>query len=142
MIINLIGQPGAGKTTIAKQLTELIPDSINIDGDELREIFVNKDYSETGRRNNIINAYNIALFLERKGFTPVISLVSPYRDLREGLKDKVEVREFFIHTSSLRGRENFFVKDYEPPLERFIDIDTTSKSIEECVEIILNEISK
>ena len=142
MIINLIGQPGAGKTTIAKQLTELIPDSINIDGDELREIFVNKDYSETGRRNNITNAYNIALFLECKGFTPVISLVSPYRDLREGLKDKVEVREFFIHTSSLRGRENFFVKDYEPPLERFIDIDTTSKSIEECVEIVLNEISK
>lgn len=63
MIINLTGQAGSGKTTIAKEITNILPKSINIDGDELREIFVNKDYSEAGRRKNIQNAYNIALFL-------------------------------------------------------------------------------
>ena len=57
MIINLTGQAGAGKTTISKELLELIPNSINVDGDELRDILKNKDYSETGRRNNIKNAF-------------------------------------------------------------------------------------
>ena len=81
MIINLTGQAGAGKTTISKELLKLIPNSINVDGDELRDILKNKDYSETGRRNNIRNAYNIALFLQKKEFTPIISLISPFKDL-------------------------------------------------------------
>jgi adenylylsulfate kinase-like enzyme len=50
MIINLTGQAGAGKTSIAKELIKILPNSINIDGDELREIIYNKDYSENGRR--------------------------------------------------------------------------------------------
>lgn len=128
MIINLTGQAGAGKTTIAKNLLKLIPNSINIDGDELREIFSNKDYSENGRRNNINNAYNIAIFLEHKGFIPIISLISPYKDLRENLKSRVKTLEFYIYTSSIRGRENFFVDNYQPPSESFIFIDTTNEN--------------
>lgn len=131
MIINLTGQAGAGKTTIAKNLLKLIPNSINIDGDELREIFSNKDYSENGRRNNINNAYNIAIFLEHKGFIPIISLISPYKDLRENLKLRVKTLEFYIYTSSIRGRENFFVDNYQPPSESFIFIDTTNENSED-----------
>jgi adenylylsulfate kinase len=127
MIINLTGQAGAGKTTLAKELLKLIPNSINIDGDELREIFSNKDYSETGRRNNITNAYNIAIFLHHKGFNPIISLISPYKDLRDDLKEKVDTIEFYIHTSSIRGREHFFVQNYAEPTDKFISIDTTNE---------------
>ena len=101
MIINLTGQAGAGKTTISKELLKLIPNSINIDGDELRDILNNKDYSETGRRNNIKTAYNIALFLEKKEFVPIISLISPYKDLREELKERTEVFECYIFTSEI-----------------------------------------
>jgi adenylylsulfate kinase len=77
MIINLIGQPGAGKTSISQKLNLFVPIQMNIDGDEVRDIFQNKDYSENGRRKNIQNAYNIALFLDKKGYNPIISLVSP-----------------------------------------------------------------
>lgn len=125
MIINLTGQAGSGKTTIAKELLKLIQKSINIDGDELRDILKNKDYSETGRRENIKNAYNIALFLEKQGFTPIISLISPFRDLREDLKTRTNVLEFYIYTTDIRGREHFFVKDYEQPINNFLPIDTT-----------------
>ncbi|MBK7363078.1 MAG: adenylyl-sulfate kinase [Micavibrio sp.] len=137
MIINLTGQAGAGKTSIAKELCKSIPKSINIDGDELRDVFKNKDYSETGRRNNINNAYNIALFLEAKGFVPIISLISPYKDLRDELKDKTKVLEFYIFTSEIRGREKFFADNYQKPIERFLLIDTTQKKAEDLANQIL-----
>jgi len=144
MIINLTGQAGAGKTSIAKELCISIPKSINIDGDEIRDIFKNKDYSEQGRRNNINNAYNIALFLEAKGFIPIISLISPYKDLRDGLKDKVKVLEFYVFTSEIRGREHFFAENYVKPIDRFLPIDTTGKKAEnvarEILTIIENDI--
>lgn len=136
MIINLTGQAGAGKTTLAKELLKIIPNSINIDGDELREIFSNKDYSENGRRNNITNAYNIATFLHHKGYTPIISLISPYKDLRDELKNKIDTLEFYIFTSSVRGREHFFVNNYQPPVDRYIPIDTTEESPERVSDII------
>lgn len=126
MIINLTGQAGSGKTSIAKQIVNIMPNSINIDGDELREIFVNKDYSEAGRRKNIQNAYNIALFLEAKGYTPVISLISPYKDLRDELKSNgKQVLEVYVTTTDIRGREKFFAEGYQPPTEKFLPIDTT-----------------
>ena len=137
MIINLTGQAGAGKTSIAKELLQLIPKSINIDGDELRDIFKNKDYSETGRRNNISNAYNIALFLEHKGFIPVISLISPYLDLREDLKSKTQVLEFYIFTTEIRGREAFFAQNYEKPNNHFLAIDTTKRKATDIAQEIL-----
>jgi adenylylsulfate kinase-like enzyme len=140
MIINLIGQPGSGKTTISKLLQLEIPKSISIDGDEIRDIFNNKDYSEVGRRKNIQNAYNIALFLEKKGFNPIISLVSPYRDLREWLKEQTEVFEFYIYTSDIRGREKFFVENYEIPIDNYTSIDTTNKEPSDVVENQIKDI--
>ena len=44
---------------------------------------------------------------------PIISLVSPYRELREEFKSKYKVLEVYLFTTEIRGRENFFVKDYE-----------------------------
>ena len=142
MIINLTGQAGAGKTTIAKELLKIIPNSINIDGDELREIFDNKDYSENGRRNNINNAYNIALFLKHKGYNPIISLISPYKDLRENLKEKTDVLECYVFTSEIRGREKFHVSNYEKPTSYFLPIDTTDKEVSVVVNDIYEIFSK
>jgi len=127
MIYWFTGQPGAGKTTLAKYLTESFPkDSvIHIDGDDLRDIFKNKDYSITGRRLNIQRAQYIAQFMHSKGYTVIVSLVSPYRDQREEFKFNTSVVEIYVHTTEIRGRENFHV-NYEEPIENFIDCDTTN----------------
>ena len=56
MIFILTGQPHSGKTTLAKHLKKALEISygyrkvFHIDGDDLREILNNKDYSEQGRR--------------------------------------------------------------------------------------------
>ena len=55
MIIWLTGQPGSGKTTLCNEIiSSLTYDKIiNIDGDDIRDVLDNKDYSEKGRRKNI-----------------------------------------------------------------------------------------
>jgi adenylylsulfate kinase len=135
MIINITGQAGAGKTTIANRLTQSVKNPIVIDGDELRDLFKNKDYSEDGRRRNITNAYNIARFLEAKGYTPIIALISPYLDLREELKSQTEVVEVYVRTDQIRGREQFFAQNYESPQDNFLFVDTTNP-IDACLREI------
>lgn len=131
MIYWFTGQPGHGKTVLAKMLKEHITQKninnlvFHIDGDDLRDLLVNKDYSKQGRENNIRTAQALALYLENKGHDVVVSLVAPYRELREEFKDRSNIQEIYVHTTEQRGRENYHVQDYEAPLEDFIDLDTT-----------------
>ena len=133
MIYWFTGQPGAGKTTLAKRLIETssVNKIIHIDGDDLRDIFKNKDYSEAGRRRNIERAMDIARFMNEKGYMVVVSLVSPYRDMRDELKINSSVIEIYVHTEEDRGRNHFHVENYEPPIENFIEINTTNKPEDE-----------
>jgi len=129
MIYWFTGQPGAGKTTLAYMLsTHLFKNAINVDGDDIREIFDNKDYSEAGRRKNIELAQNIAHFLHKKEYNVFVSLVSPYRDQREVFKEKIgeDIVELYVHAFEDRGRTQYHVANYEPPTENFIDVDTTN----------------
>jgi adenylylsulfate kinase len=141
MIYWLTGQPGSGKTTICKEILELKDHRIfHIDGDDLRDLFENKDYSEQGRRKNIELAQQIAQYLTNKGKDVLVSLVSPYKDQRDKFKEKMgeNLVEVYVHTSELRGREDFFVKEYGQPTENYLDIDTTNDSVEESVKKILD----
>ena len=130
MIYWLTGQPGAGKTTLVKMLyTHLhsLHPTI-VDGDDIREIFNNKDYSEAGRRKNVELAQHLAHFIHNKGGLALVSLVSPYKDQRDSFKQLIgedNIKEIYVHTAEERGRENFFVEGYQPPIENFIDCDTT-----------------
>jgi adenylylsulfate kinase len=144
MIYWFTGQPGAGKTTLAKELYHHILDYssevIHIDGDDIRKIFNNTNYSNDGRYNNVERSHDIAYFMSKKGFDVVVSLVSPFREQREGFKENPNFVEIYVHTSDIRGRELYHVKDYEKPLENFIDIDTTNTPIENSIQHLYKEI--
>ena len=144
MIIWLTGQPGSGKTTLANSIIDSLKKEqsdikiINLDGDDLRSINKNKDYSKEGRIRNISTAISIVRFLANKNYLCIVSIVAPYRFLRNELKTEFPFLEVYLHTKEIRGRENFFAKDYEIPLEEHLSIDTGKLNIEESTNEILN----
>ena len=141
MIYWFTGQPGHGKTTLAKAMLDHLAangiEAFHVDGDDLRALTTNADYSRGGRENNIRRAQLLAHYLQSKGHTVVVSLVAPYRDIREELKAAADVTEVYVHTTETRGREEKHASDYEPPLADFIDIDTTGKSVEESLKEVI-----
>ena len=123
MITVLFGQPHSGKSTIAKQLK-----GHNIDGDNLRELFSNKDYSKEGRIKN----------LDSIGYNVILSLVYPYKEAREYLNNLCnEVKWIYLTYDEKRGRESFHVEDFDyPSKENVLHLNTSKLSIEECVNKI------
>lgn len=135
MIIVFFGQPGSGKTTLAKHF----PTYKNIDGDKLRELFNDKDYSREGRIRNLNRASDIAHYLHRHGNNVTLSLVYPYKEARDYLRSlDPNVLFVYLHYAGERGRENFHVKDFELDLleESVWTLNTSQLSIEECVNQI------
>ena len=128
MIYWFTGQPAHGKTTLARKLLKYHKDvynnkikGISIDGDDLRNMF---------------------LFLHNKGYEVYVSLVTPFKDMREDFKSQMkgELKEFYVYCSKEREREMYKVKDYQPPTENFTLIDTTVDTIEQSLFKILQNI--
>ena len=146
MIYWFTGQPGHGKTTLAKALLAHLnaqgKEAFHVDGDDLRTLTTNTDYSRRGREENIRRAQLLAHYLQSKGHIVVVSLVAPYRDIREELKASADVTEIYVHTTEDRGREDRIASDYEAPLHHFINIDTTGKSEEESRDELISSLSE
>ena len=134
MILVLFGQPHSGKTTLAKQFSSCK----NIDGDELRELFANKDYSREGRIKNLNRASDIAHYLHRYGNNVTLSLVYPYKEARDYLRSLEPETKFVYLTYELdRGREQFHVEDFEyPDKDEALYLNTEWITEEECIKQI------
>ena len=139
MIYWFTGQPAHGKTVLANMLKEELPNAFRIDGDEIRELFTNKDYSINGRVVNVGTAQRIAHYLHNQGHDVIVSLVAPYVDQREDFKKLIGTEnmvEFYVHTSEPREKDHFKAIAYTPPTSDFVDIDTTEDTPEQSFEIV------
>lgn len=140
MIIVLFGQPHCGKSTLAREFSSYK----NIDGDELRALFTNKDYSKEGRIRNLNRASDIAYYLNSNGNDVVLSLVYPYKEAREYLNSLTDkVAWVYLTYEGERGREKFHVPDFETPDgERILHLDTSKLTIGECISKIKNYVGE
>jgi adenylylsulfate kinase-like enzyme len=140
MIYLFIGQPGTGKTEMARRLVEKMSDkTVWIDGDDLREIFPNTDYSYSGRIRNIEKSFTIARFMSQKGYDVVISMVCPYRAIRDDLKANSDVIEVLFNRSHFSGKEKFHVDPFEVPIKdykSFTNGDNLEESLKELIKLV------
>ena len=90
MIIWFTGQPNSGKTTLALEVVHFLHEirkditATIIDGDSLRKVTRNTDYSKDGRRKNVNYAINLAINSaaasgNRRRPTSVASFTSAFR---------------------------------------------------------------
>ena len=143
MVYWFTGQPCAGKTVLANMLKkEHLPHAFRIDGDDMRDLFSNKDYSIKGRVENISTAQRIAHYLHNQGEDVIVSLVSPYIDQREDFKTLLggNIKEIYVHTTEIRERDHFAAIAYVPPSKNYIDINTNFDTPIESLKKILSEI--
>jgi len=141
MITVLFGQPNCGKSTLANALIKEKFTLINIDGDKLREIFINKDYSREGRIRNLNRASDIAIFLSNMGDDVVVSLVYPYKEARDYLNSLCkDVYWIYLTYDGQRGREAYHVADFEEPddNEIVLKLNTSTTSINDCITKIMS----
>ena len=143
MVYWFTGQPSHGKTVLANLFKEKhLPNAYRIDGDEMRELFTNKDYSIKGRVTNVDTAQKISHYLHNQGHDVIVSLVSPYIDQREEFKTIMgnNLVEVYIHTSESRERDHFKSDAYVCPKDNFIDIDTTIDNPQQSLEKLISQL--
>jgi len=147
MITVIFGQPHSGKTTLAKEVqSELFLErgisTPIIDGDDIRELFKNKDFSKEGRIKNLQKISDIATFMNSKYYEVIVSAVYPIKEAREYLEElcKGQIVWVYLQYSDIRGRESFHVKDFDIPNEfemsNLLILNTTNNGIKECVKEI------
>lgn len=143
MLIVLFGQPNSGKTTLAESLKHHL-DLVCIDGDNLRDIFRNKDFSKQGRLRNLERASDIATYLDYLKKNVVCSLVYPYKESRDYLRNLVpDSKWIFLNYDGVRGRENFHVPDFEiPDSEDVLSLNTSQIGVDDCISKIISFINE
>ena len=146
------GQPGAGKTTLAQLLKAKLEEEANykqelenssrkiviLDGDEIRDLFNNKDYSKLGRMHNVDLVQNCCRFLVKNDIIPIVCMVSPFAKQRSKIVKELNGVEIFVECIEERGREQFHVDYFEEPSYtnnyQSININTSYKKDEESFE--------
>ena len=92
----LWGPPGSGKTTLAARLVEVLRVQgvacEFLDGDEIRKKFPTLGFSREERNAHVRRVGALAQEKESQGISSVVSLISPYRESREAVRQ--EVRNF------------------------------------------------
>lgn len=146
MIYWFTGQSGAGKTVLATKLKEFLQtekrnwrkDVFQIDGDIVRELTENQDQSEVGQSKNIKDTQLIAEYIHSSGSDVVVSMVTPYKELREGFKAQIgeKIVEIYVYTTKKKLVPT--TSDYEVPEENFFEINTTSDNPTQSFSKLIN----
>lgn len=167
-IIWLTGLSGSGKSTIAKKLEKVLftkgLHTYVLDGDNVRH-GLNSDlgFSPDDRAENIRRIGEIAKLFSDAGLIVITAFISPYKSGRDSVREKSQNKNFIeiylncpLEICEKRDPKGLYKKVREGKLKEFtginspyeipenadIVLNTSSDSIENCVNIILKYFKK
>ena len=89
-VIWLTGLSGSGKTTIAKSLQIALQirgiEPVMLDGDEIRGAMQLRGFDEQSRKTHNHYVGYMASIFEKRGHVVIVSLISPYADIRNQIR--------------------------------------------------------
>ena len=159
------GLSGSGKSTVAHRLADMLraqgqPIEM-LDGDAIRAVFPTTGFTKSERDAHVKRVGYLASRLEFHGITVIASLVSPYRESRDFVRnlcrDFVEVyvstpieecerRDVKgLYAKARRGEITSFtgVDDpYETPTSPELVLDTSRLSVEEAATRVLETVRR
>ena len=162
----LTGLSGAGKSTIANALVDHLRAQGKkvelLDGDVVRtNLSKGLGFSKEDRDTNIRRIGFVANLLTRNGVAALVAAISPYRAVRDEVRETIgQFVEVHVDASldelvrrdvkglyekALRGEiENFTgVSDpYEPPVAPEVHIDTEAETVEESVAKVIAKLEE
>ena len=155
------GLSGSGKSTIAHALTQRLRDRNCklevLDGDIVRtNLTKGLGFSKEDRDTNIRRIGFVAHLLTRNGVIVLVSAISPYRAVREEVREKIgDFFEVYVSTPlevcESRDVKGLYKKarageikqftgiddPYEPPLNPEVNCGTHKESLEESVDKVI-----
>lgn len=156
-VVWLTGLSGAGKSTIAGELSRRIAGVEILDGDVIRQnLSKGLGYSKEDRNTNIRRIGFVAGLLAKHGVCVIVAAISPYREIRDELKQSIPgFVEVYCKASletvkqrdpkglykrALAGEIQHFTgldDPYEEPLTPDVLADTEAYTVTECAEQII-----
>ena len=165
-VVWLTGLSGAGKSTIAgrlvEELTALGKHVEVLDGDEVRtHLSKGLGFSKEDRDINIRRIGFVAGLVARSGGVAITAAISPYREVRDEVRANTEnFVEIYVrctldelvrrdvkglYKKALAGEIEHFtgVSDpYEEPLHAEIVVDSSTQTVDESLELILDGLER
>ena len=164
-VVFLTGLSGSGKTTLARAVIQrlkkkgLVP--VLLDGDEIRHAIKLTGFDEASRKKHNLNVGYMASLLEAQGKVVIVSLISPYEDIRQQIRGMCKkFIEVYVATDIKvcmeRDTRGLYEKaitgeipdftgisaPYFPPQHPELVLDTATMSLEECTERIIQKLRK
>ncbi|MTW12336.1 adenylyl-sulfate kinase [Pseudoduganella eburnea] len=165
-VVWFTGLSGAGKTTLAHALEQRLFQSgcqtVVLDGDRLRQgLCAGLGFSPADRSENIRRAGEAARLFAEAGIIVLAALISPLRADRARVREMQAEGDFIeawcqcpLEVCELRDVKGLYRRaragevaqftgisaPYEAPLAPELSLDTARCSLDECVELVLDEL--
>ena len=138
MIIWFTGNSGAGKTTLAQAIQKRCPETIILDGDEMRaSISLGAGFSKEAREEHNLRVARLAKVLDQQGHIILVSVIAPFQDARDKITEICDPTWVYVKRNLSFDVE----KPYQEPINAFtVDVNHFHDRVDEEADLVLGKI--